>query len=105
MNESNECLGLEGLSEMSWSCIPCACSLHVGLTKATAYYIQHGHVSEVMSSKNSLGPSSKIAPRIAWYVKVQKFKSRGLLLLTWIKIQQKLFAAHCKLHNISQDQC
>lgn len=104
MNDSNEWLGLEGSSEMSGSCIPCACSLHVGLTKAIAYYIQHGHVSDVTSSKNSLGPSLKIAPIIAWHVKVQKFKSWELLLVRWIKNPQKPFAAHCKLQHISQEQ-
>lgn len=86
MNDSTEWLGLQGPSEMLGTCIPCARSLPVGLTKAIAYYILHGHVSEVMSSKNSFGPSLKIAQIIAWLMKVQKFKSWELLLARWIKI-------------------
>lgn len=100
MNDSNEWLGPEGPSEMSRNCIPCAYSLHVGLTKAIVHYIQHGHISEVMSSKNSHEQSSKVAPIIVWHVKVQNFKSWGLLLVRWIKIAQKLFAAHHKLQHI-----
>lgn len=57
-----------------------------------------------MSSKNKLGLSSKTTSIIARHVKVQEFKSQELLLLTWIKITQKPFAAHHKLQCISQDQ-
>lgn len=89
-------------SEMSGNWITCASNLNAGLT--TTYYMQYGHVSGTVSLKNNHGLSSKTTSIIARHVKVQEFKSLELLLLTWIKITQKPFAAYHKLQSISQDQ-